>query len=995
MDLCPDSGPDQARNEAREQEDRLQFAVLGPLRAWRGGSPVPLGAPQQRALLAALLLDEGRVVATGELIDALWGEQPPNTAIAALRNYASGLRKSLGPSATLTNESGGYAIRIEDGALDLDVAEDHAAAADRVRGSDPQEARRLLNAALGLWEGEALAGVPGPAAQSQRTRIEQWRLRLLESRLEADLETGGHEEAVCELTALTSAHPLRELLRAQLMLALYRGGRQAEALAVYSDTRLVLAEELGVDPCQELRALHQSILESDPALAAPSEARGSTEPLPRPAQLPPPVGDFTGRARTVRDLCRRLADGTVGGPTVVVGTGGVGKTTLTVHAAHTVRGHFPDGQLYADLQGTGPDAVPPEVLLGSFLRALGIPASAIPDSTRERAALYRSALDGRRLLVLLDNARDADQVRPLLPSTPGCAALVNSRSRMPELAGAHLTDLDVMSAGEALELFAAVVGEERAGAEPDAASQVVEACGFLPLAIRIAASRLASRPAWPISRLAGKLADRQRVLRELRTGGLAVDATFALGYAQLERQQARAFRLLGLVDSPDVSARAAAALLDLDPYETEELLESLVDASLLESAAPGRYRHHDLVRLYACACADRDETPESREQALSRLLDFYLATTAHVYDLERPAQSLQRELEPTTHPGLAFAHGTEALEWMSAERKCLLACLTQLTGRTQLRRSVDLLRLVSDLCHNHTDTRQFEHAGLRLLSRARAAGDQHAQARVEIALTWAAIVRGHFAQAERYARAAHEHGSAAGDWTSTANSTNDLGIIAQHRGRHAEAEAHLVRALAAFRDHGSEPAEASVLCNLSRTYLETGQLEAAVRSARQGVAIYRRTGATMRLANGMYQLGIALTRTGDTKEAEKLFTGALTLFRASGNPFWTGMTHHRLAELHLAAHRPEAAARESERALRHLRGSCGELWLAEVLTVLGRALAGARQTDRARACWWESLELYERLGSDESQRVAALLDRHPGNLTSAGRPDAPASAVRA
>lgn len=291
----------------------------------------------------------------------------------------------------------------------------------------------------------------------------------------------------------------------------------------------------------------------------------------------------------------------------LAGIGGVGKTTLAVHVAHRARPVFPDGQLYVDLQGAGARAAEPETVLGAFLRALGTAESAIPDSLEERAALYRSLLDGRRILVLLDNARDAAQVRPLLPGTEGCAALVTSRVRMVDLAGAHLVDLDVMSPDEALSLFTRIVGEERVASEREAALDVVAACGFLPLAIRIAASRLASRRTWTVSVLAAKLADERRRLDELQAGDLAVKATFELGYGALEPAQARAFRLLGLADGPDISLRAAAAVLDLPPEEAEDLLESLVDTSLLESAAPGRYRYHDLVRLYARSCAERDE----------------------------------------------------------------------------------------------------------------------------------------------------------------------------------------------------------------------------------------------------------------------------------------------------------------------------------------------------------------------------------------------------
>ncbi|MBC7273722.1 MAG: winged helix-turn-helix domain-containing protein, partial [Streptomyces sp.] len=486
--------PEQRR---RPDSPPLHFGVLGPVRARRGDEPLATGSPQQRALLAALLLREGRTATAAELIDAMWGEEPPSQALAAVRTYASRLRKTLGPGVLVT-ESGGYAVRgLDAGSLDLTEAQDLAAEAEKARGAgDLCHARDLLGRALARWDGETLAGVPGPYAQTQRVRLEEWRLQLLETRLDMDLEQGCHAEAVSELTALTAAHPLRERLRELLMLALYRSGRQAEALAVYADTRRLLAEELGVDPRPGLRDLQQRILQADPGLAEPPapEAEPPATPV-RPAQLPASVPDFTGRASFVAELSDVLAsaEGRVMAVSAVAGIGGVGKTTLAVHVAHGARPAFPDGQLYVDLQGAGPRAAEPVTVLGAFLRALGTADSAIPDSLEERAALYRSVLSGRRILVLLDNARDAAQIRPLLPGTEGCAALVTSRVRMVDLAGAHLVDLDVMSPDEALALFTKIVGEERVASERKAALDVVAACGFLPLAIRIAASRLSAR----------------------------------------------------------------------------------------------------------------------------------------------------------------------------------------------------------------------------------------------------------------------------------------------------------------------------------------------------------------------------------------------------------------------------------------------------------------------------------------------------------------------
>ncbi|WP_307843594.1 BTAD domain-containing putative transcriptional regulator [Streptomyces sp. B15] len=594
------------------REGGLRFSVLGPVRAWRDGQALSMGSPQQRALLATLLLRGGRTATAEELIDAIWGEEPPEQAKAALRTYASRLRKTLGGE-LLVSESGGYAVRTGlDAALDVETAHELAVRAEKAAtGGDRAQARELYIAALAQWDGAPLAHIPGPFAEHQRVRLEEWRLGLLELRLDLDLQVGCHAEAVSELTALTAAHPLRERLRELLMLALYRSGRQAEALAVYTDTRRLLADELGVDPRPELAELQQRILEADDELAYRADTRSPSAAIAvtRPAQLPATVADFTGRASFVAELSDQLtqAEGTVMAVSAVAGIGGVGKTTLAIHVAHAAADHFPDGQLYVDLQGTGASPTDPEAVLGAFLRSFGIPAASVPDGAEERSALFRSLLAGRRILVLLDNARDAAQVRPLLPGTAGCAALVTSRARMVDLVGAHLVDLDVLCPDEAMTLFTRVVGEERVLPEREAAMDVVAACGFLPLAIRIAAARLSARRTWTVSALAAKLRNKSRRLDELQVGDQAVKATFELSYSQLDREQARAFRLLGLTESPDISLDAAAALLDRTLAETEAVLEVVVDTSLLESAGPGHYRFHNLVRLSARSRTDQQQ----------------------------------------------------------------------------------------------------------------------------------------------------------------------------------------------------------------------------------------------------------------------------------------------------------------------------------------------------------------------------------------------------
>ncbi|MFE6662464.1 BTAD domain-containing putative transcriptional regulator [Streptomyces sp. NPDC057697] len=955
-----------------------RFSVLGPVRAWRGTEALPTGSPQQRGLLAALLLREGRTATAAELIDALWGDEPPSQGLAAVRTYASRLRKVLGPD-VLVSESGGYAIRgLPDDALDLAVARDLADLAERARSDgDLNRASGLLRRALALWDGEPLPGVPGPYAEAQRIRLEEWRLQLIETRLDVELEQGHHAEAVSELTSLTAVHPLRERLRELLMLALYRSGRQAEALAVYADTRRLLADELGVEPRPELAELQNRILQADPGLAELSAPEPESPAVfVRPAQLPATVPDFTGRAPYVEELVEVLAsaNGQIMAVAALSGIAGVGKTTLAVHVAHLARQEFPDGQLYVDLQGLRATRAEPETVLGSFLRALGTPEAAIPDSLEDRAALYRSVLDGRRVLVLLDNAHDAAQVRPLLPGTAGCAALITSRGHLGDLAGARLVDVDVLSPEEALHLFTRIVGLRRVSGERTEALDVVAACGFLPLAIRIAASRLAVRRTWTVSVLAAKLADERRRLDELQAGDLAVKAAFELAYGQLEPAQARAFRLLGLADGPDISLPAAAAVLGLPEEDTEELLESLVDTSLVESAAPGRYRYHHLLRLFARACAERDERqPGERAAALSRLLDFYLATVAGVYALERPGDRLVEHLEPTEGDGLVFTDRTEALDWLFGEAQGLLSAAGQAVGTGELRKAADLLLAVRDLAESGSESQRYESVVTALTDAAAATGDERTEGRTRAALAHLHSLGGRFREAEHEAREAVRLGGSADDTWTMGDALNSRGVIALHQNRHEDAEAHLSRAVEYFRALGDRPGEAAVLCNLSRVHLATGRTTRAIALARQGIEIYDAMGSTVRGASGRYALALALTRNGELDLAGDCLHAALDVFRESRQKLWEGMSLFRLAEVDLAAERPAQAAANAESALITLGGISGEWRRADVLTVLGHALAALGQSGRARASWREALDVYERLQAPAAEAVRALL----------------------
>ncbi|MGW7694446.1 BTAD domain-containing putative transcriptional regulator [Streptomyces asiaticus] len=963
------------------------FSVLGPVRIRRDGSQPVAVRPQERAMLCALLLRRGRMATLGELIDAVWGESSPPQATAALRTYAFRLRKALGPG-VLRSDAGGYALRIPADALDLTVCERHQAEAKRAAADgDHREARRLLHLATALWEGEPLAGVPGPFAHTQRDRLAQWHLSLLEERLEADLALGLHAEAVLELTALTAEHTLREKLRGLLMLALYRGGRQAEALGVYADTRRLLAEELGVDPGPDLERLYQRILRADPALAAPPAApmdSAAVRPtVPRPAQLPARPTDFTGRRAAVDALREQLLRprGTAVAIAAVHGLGGVGKTALAVYVAQSVREHFPDGQLYADLMGHGPRPAEPAAVLGTFLRALGTPPTALPEGTQERAALYRSLLAGRRVLVLLDNAHSAARIRPLLPGAPGCAVLVTSRARMADLDGADLVGLDVMDPPEALALFTRIVGPARAAEEPEACRETVAACGFLPLAIRIAAARLAARPAWKVTSLTGRLADEHHRLHELRAGDLAVEASFALGYGQLPLEQARAFRLLALPDVPSLSLPTSAAVLRRDPRDdraTAALLESLVDLSMLESTASDRWHYHDLLRLYARERAEAEEPGAERRAVLSRLLDFYLATATGIYALHNPGDRLLDHLAPTTWPGLQFDDSKPALSWLFDEGPALLATVHQAVDEpTLLPRAADLLLASQDLMESGTCVHQYEQAAQAVADRAGAVRDTGSEGRTRLLLGQAHHLAGRLDQARTQARLALTLGRTAQDPLTHSYSLNLQGNLATARNRHEEAAACYRQAMEVFRADANRYGETTMLMNIARADLELGRSEQAIAACEQAVESWQELGARLRLANGHYALALALHGAHRHEQALSRLQRALDGFEETRQPFWQGMTHYRMAQAELALRHPQRAAVEAEHALALLNDLGGEQRRAHALTVLGRALEQLGQSGRARTCWEQALRLLGRSGASETDEVRALLEARP------------------
>ncbi|MEU6707140.1 AfsR/SARP family transcriptional regulator [Streptomyces wuyuanensis] len=624
--------------------ETLNLNLLGPVEAHRGGTPVRLGGPKPRTVLAALLLARGRVVGDTRLTTLLWDDRPPATCPAQLHTYASRVRHLLGPGIEVERRRPGYLIRLPERGVRVDLLEFQKRAArgtEALAAGDPATAAGELRRALAIWRGAALGGVCDPLADAERDRLEEERLVTLERRIDADLELGRHSALIPELIALIAADPLREGLRGQLMTALYRSGRQADALAAYRAARATLADELGLEPSAELRRLHQALLTGHPSLlprlsrdAAPESSapavapavRSPAAPVPRtvpspapaaptpgraerhlaPAELPPAPADFTGRDQEVLRLGTALTGRRPRRPDqavhVVTGMPGIGKTAVVLQTAHRVRRSYPDGQIHLDLGGSGPEPLEPADALGELLRLVGVPAPLVPAALDERVRAWRTRTADRRLLLVLDDAADERRLRPLLPVTDGCAVLITSRSGLYALEGVSRTVLAPLSPPESRSLFEKLAGRSRTGAEPASAAAVVDACGGLPLALRIAGSKVAARPQWTLSRHADRFTDPDRTLAELAFSDLSLRDRLTDAYRRLEPAARRALRFHSALGPNPVPAATAARALGTGTEEAEELLADLAAAHWADVA--GRhgepaYRLHPLVRLFA------------------------------------------------------------------------------------------------------------------------------------------------------------------------------------------------------------------------------------------------------------------------------------------------------------------------------------------------------------------------------------------------------------
>ncbi|MDG6104002.1 tetratricopeptide repeat protein [Dactylosporangium aurantiacum] len=833
------------------------FHLLGTVTLDTAGAEVELGPAKQRIVLAALLADAGLTVTVPDLVDRVWGDEPPAEARNSLYTYVSRLRRLLRRTsvpgdepASLIRHSGGYELRIDPDRVDVHRFRRLVTGASGDAGSDAQRAGALWEA-LQLWRGTPLADLPGEWAARTRQRWCGERVAATLAWADVELRRDRPAAVIGPLTALAVEHPLDESLTAALMRALHAGGRGAEALDRYARTRRRLIDELGVEPGRELQVVHLSILHGSAGNAPASPSDGACTAAAAPAQLPPAVAAFTGQAAGLAALDTVLSEaaGPAGhGVVTITGTAGVGKTALAVHWAHQRADRFPDGQLYVNLRGyaAGPP-VPPIDALAALLRALGVGAERVPVELGEATALYRSMLAGRRVLVVLDNARAPEQVRPLLPGAPGCLALITSRDRLGGLValdGAHRVTVDVLAAAEAALLLERLLGEQRVRAEREAAAELAAACAYLPLALRIAAANLAGRPHRSIAGQVTELRAGNRLAALTIDGDeeAAVRVAFDLSYRSVSPAARRMFRLLGLVPGADVPVAAAAALTGADPAATAPLLDQLAAAHLIDECAADRYTFHDLLRRYAREHAETgDDGHGESVAALQRLLSWYLHTLDRATRLLHGHMTLL-PLPPGAPPGLEFAGTAEALAWLDGERHNLVAAVRHAAERGPH----ETAWLLADRLRPHC------------------------------------VVGGHLVDLVAVAGAGLAAAEAAADLGGQSSMRHGLGCADYLLGRHDSAVGHLRQALALAAHAGWRDGEAAFTGNLGLVQHEVGQLADALRQHRRALELYRLGGHLGSAANVMINLGNVYHDMGRLVDAAVILTESVTLNRQAG-----------------------------------------------------------------------------------------------------------------
>jgi DNA-binding SARP family transcriptional activator/tetratricopeptide (TPR) repeat protein len=979
----------------------LEFGVLGSLELRAQGAPVPVNAPKQRVVLAALLLRTNRVVTLGELTEVVWDGGTPARPTTALRVHIMRLRRLLGRPEIIRTTPTGYLLEVPDQALDLHRFRDLTGRARRKAASGELEpAVRLWDEALALWRAEPLLDVPSDSLRRSETpQLVEIRLRAEHERIDAKLRLGEHHEVISDLRTLTSEYPLREQFWHQLMLALQFANRQAEALSAYRTIADALAEKLGVEPGRELQELFHAILNGDPDLTAPAAGAIPSprrpEPAPAVSQLPPALGRFVGRSAEISQLSELLeTDGNRAVPVVTVsGPPGVGKTALAVRMAHKLRSRFPDGQLYVDLHGySAKPALATTTVLARLLRALGMPAEQIPVQDEEQIAAYRALLAGKRVLVTLDNAASAGQVRPLIPGEPGCAVLITSRRELRTLValdGARLVRLDLLDPKASVSLLGTLLGEQTIRDQPEAAAQLADLCGHLPLALRIAGGNLVGRPrpdisAYNRSFAGGFLAHALTVEND---EDIAVHQAFDLSYTGLKPEVRTMFRLLSLVPGADFTAEVAATLADFTLADTARTLEQLAGASLLQRVPGGRYQMHDLLRDYAARCGELGDDPAFRTRARARLYGWHLRT------VDRAVRTLYRELPLFTRPRPAAApeaptsrERADALRWLDAERANLVAMVEHCAenGPAEVAwQLTETLAAYLSVTGHHVDLFAVATAGLRA---ARRAGDAAAEVAMLLPLIRECQVTGDLAAARRYlAEALDEAKASTPGWPMVLvldgsvrldlgeldaaharfrqvielaetrprvpavrlNALLGLGYVHVLRGEFATVPPLLEPARELAEQTGATIQLVETLLLIGRCQLELGNPGLAAEYLREASYRAKASGTRYHHAESLGLLAIALLEGGDSADAAAAGERALASAVRLGNPRTTanawnvlGTVRRRMGEIDQAVHAHENALEHSTQSAAHHYG------MLEALLGLARAHAeAARHAD--------------------------------------------------
>jgi DNA-binding SARP family transcriptional activator/tetratricopeptide (TPR) repeat protein len=892
----------------------VEFGILGPLLVRTEDGSAQVSAGKQRVLLASLLLDANQVVGTAALAEALWQGGPPGTARITLQNYVMRLRHALGPAGyeRIVNSRSGYLIVVHPGELDVaQFIELQGAGLAAARAGAWDDASAQLAAALKLWRGQPLADVPSPLLAAEVPRLTEMRLVALETRIDADLHLCRHHDVTAELAALATEEPLRQRVHELLMLALYRSGQQASALAVYRNARRRLVDEFGTEPGPALRELNQRMLRSDPALlmqpgreAAPVARRSGPGGEPFPSMLPAGVLGFTGRDAELRAMSAMLPAAAAGPVliTAVGGSAGVGKTALAVHWAHEHAGDFPGGQLYVNLRGFGPGGpLSSSQALRIFLDALAVPDAGTEATLDGLVALYRGRLAGTRTLILLDNARDPEQVRPLLPGLPGCPVIVTSRNEFSGLIaaeGARTITLDVLSAGEARQLLIHRLGPERVAADPSATRELIGLCARLPLALAIAAARGTTRPAFPLAALAAELRDARSRLDALGTGEDLTDvrAVFSWSYHQLSPAAAGMFRMLGLHPGPDIAASAAASLAGTALPETRAALRELCRAHLLTEQPPGRYAFHDLLRAYAAEQAKARDGRAERHAAVGRVLLHYLHTAhAAALALNPPRDPITPQpLAPGVSPERLTGY-QQALEWFEAERGVLLASVGLAAQARLDRLAWQLAWAMQDFLDRRGYWHDWAAAGRIAIDAATRLGDAAGQA-VAHRLAAAACHRlAEYQQARAHLMTALDLYRQTGDRLGEARIYQSLSIISDRQGQLPDALGHDEQALTLFRAIGHRSGQAYALNSIGWSQMILGDPEQGRSSCQQSLALHRELGDRAGEAHAWDSLGYAEHQLGRLAQAADCYRQALTLFRELGDRYQQADTLQHLA----------------------------------------------------------------------------------------------------